>query len=539
MKTSFITLQNLNISLFDSIKSDQLLQEDLEFWRNLISQNLDVDAKDLLASKSIQSIFFHRIFPGRVFEESGESQQSIADLREQFAAQSEMQTSSDEAKNILAFNNNNTNWLRALIFQDIGIRTSNLNSDIIRPKGSFAFKMKLGGPVLHVYEFSSLYMFPVYAGYLYTLQALILYSANSFLVIKSKSCSLDNNDIDILCTSIESAEDEFIACRSRDPAYHLLACNMNNYGHSVINEISSLDAIRQLLISNPDTRVSILIGFADFFGYNHLISLVRHQVGGNLSVNRMSALFKKRTVKNTDFFFCKDVSLGVFSSLRPTRYSLNLLRNTILAKNTKASHPQNANETVIYLSFDNRGGRRRSGKRYCINKLDIFRAIYSYCLHESFAPTKIVIDGITALCPTSPAQSKSVIHCSDIKEEDLVAIANQLSSQSSPDLIIIDSLPYQRKMEVLSSLPSLSIAICPYGSSMIFPVYILNAITLIYGSEAFGERKKKWEWHVARGCHPDRMVKPIYIQASVYSDTGYQVEITDLLSKFSDILPLK
>ena len=96
------------------------------------------------------------------------------------------------------------------------------------------------------------------------------------------------------------------------------------------------------------------------------------------------------------------------------------------------------------------------------------------------------------------------------------ALANGLSCS------IIDGLSFSEKLEICSH-HRIVCGIAPYGSSMMFPIYVLNCILGIIGAEVFSNNLDSWRWHITRFCHEKRVFKETYVSSTFRGGNGYIV----------------
>lgn len=187
----------------------------------------------------------------------------------------------------------------------------------------------------------------------------------------------------------------------------------------------------------------------------------------------------------------------------------------------------------VYVSLDS-----RVHGRYILDKVALFRNIVACCISRNI--DAIIIDGNTAVPKYSRDDDNRIsLHYPEVPiASRLYDQIISLSFQHGVSCIVIDGLSFPEKVEVCSHY-EIDYAIAPYGSSMMFPIYILNCPLGIIGSEIFANYLQTWRWHITRYCHSERHIKEFYIDSSITAGNGYIVSPASIESffEFASLLP--
>jgi len=427
---------------------------------------------------------------------------------------------------------NNTPWVKA--FADLGVALPILTTTglvKLLPHGTIVLSKTMGGPIIHIYYLDKFFIAAIYAGYTASLYEVQFHFTDHTDIILARtpvhqrdgfhSALYDQSRV--FAKAIASyinlpiTADATIKSKIKNNCALILAHKIN-YGHTVINESSALSAC--LEIANNKT-VDIVIGDYDYFNYENLLT-TQAANRDKLNIRKLSDISTKLQL---DFsaYALKNLTLIPLSTYRPIRAGLEILKYPYIKTHTQVTN----NYKSIYISLDN-----RPGNRSCLNKKDII--LSSLQALKNLGHSELYLDGITYFRAIENYRAIPKIHCNDLSISDIEYIKSTAKAYNIK-LTIIDSLIFLDKMQHLGNSPP-KLAIAPYGSSMILPIYLLNTNTFVYGWERFANVLKQWEWHVDKFCHSDRHQTLNYLNSTSRSEDGYYVDTNELIKKIHHCL---
>lgn len=394
---------------------------------------------------------------------------------------------------------------------DFNVRISSLICDSVH-----------GGPVAIAIGIREWILIPIFAGEMFSSLVsvvLIRLSAEgpeSFKVLSQRNrfASFFSENIfnSIVNASIDSVS-RSIPVNHKDLRIAIVAGHRRSFGHTIINDVNSLILVPELIKHRGN--VTVLIGKYDYLELDVLL--------GSMIGQDCIRYIRSTEPDNGVWSFANEV-LVPLGCWRPCRDALKMVASTTCNHKIKV---QSDLTVSIYLSLDS-----RSGKRTCINQ----EQVVDSCLREldslsygqdMLSRPVLIVDGSTAV-PHKSSNSSIIKHeIATSISPNMRSLLLRKSLEYNLPVVIIDGLSFRSKMAILGNLTP-SLAICPYGSSAMLPIYILNIATHHYGSEALSERLETWAWHITAYCHSERRVLEAFIPSSEVSAQGYIVDVNEL-----------
>lgn len=420
----------------------------------------------------------------------------------------------------------NTHWQNINLAKYVGIPCLRNNSiSRIESHGSICLAEGLGSLIIHPYMLESVCVCPVYSGWVNKIEGLIIIcsdynlstiifsndSPNSHIYSAKlhKAVNYINNNLIKRNFHNTVEANRVTSSQSRS----ILIGQKNNYGHTIINDIEIFRFLRE---SNFACKLSIILGTSDFtttFAY--------------LRANSQAYEYYKDSihlVQESDFvedtlYAWEDKFVYPLASYRPHSISLNEL-SSIQTVNSSA----NVKRQCLYISLD-----YRDHGRYQLDKFEYLNDILGM-LHQ-IGLNSIIVDGNTAVPKYQRDKDNNIKVTYEISSyhDDLYAFLIGKAIAEGISCSIIDGLPFTQKVQICND-HNIICAITPYGSSMMFPIYILNSSIGITGWENFKQNIDSWRWHLTRYCHAKRIIKENYISSSIYGGNGYVVNLDEIRS---------
>lgn len=445
-----------------------------------------------------------------------------------------------EAENLnLDFINNRrqTLWDRVLHAKNVGIATAK-DGRLARliPVGSALVDRNCGGILAHLYVSGKTIIAPLYTGWVSAIEGLIIISPKlkrSLALVNSKTTlpKAIESHLDGVVSSALLASTTLqgkISSSNQQIRKFLLIGQRINFGHSIINDINSLSVLSR---KSKTDDYGLALGNWDFVSTVELLKTLQPNLFGNFS---SIITLNDSDDRSHDIYVFNNKLLFPIPSFRPPLEALRSIWDFPYACSDSSACKQNGTaagaESALYISID-----ERKGSRNFVNKMEVVESIAKLCLHRGIST--LILDGLTAI-PKYSVTSRNMVRSSLISASLSSSIHddfNALCSTYQIRSVILDGLSFLEKLRYLSNYKVVC-ALAPYGSSMIFPIYIINCPIGIFGHEHYSHILKAWQWHVTRFCHPLRSEREVYVNSISHGNTGYVVDTNEVNRFISGLL---
>jgi hypothetical protein len=381
----------------------------------------------------------------------------------------------------------------------------------------------------HVYLTPTCLVVPHYSGFVKDLIGFTLIepSGKGAVSIVSKITSLSRRPeyshqlISVIVRSLASGGRTSEVESGHECEKYLCVGHNPNYGHTIINAIDCLP-----VLANCERSVNGGIIFGNY-DYLSTYDLLRLDDSPSLSRFQHVLTFGEADYHSADSYVFLNKFLFPLLSIRPPLTALSILWNTSLSAPNevdgrgKLSAPDQVSRSV-YLSLDNRRGNRN-----WINKLELVDLLASFC--EESKGLSLIIDGLTAMPSYGlteagallPSYSNVGLPSGLLRECESICQAYEIDSY------ILDGMPFHEKLKLLTA-HRVVCALSPYGSGMVFPIYVINCPIGIFGQAWIGNQLEPWRWHHTTYCHPKRYVRECFIDSDYHGSDGYVVSLNSV-----------
>ena len=391
------------------------------------------------------------------------------------------------------------------------------------PIGTFIISDRLGSLLGYPFVAENVIICPIYSGWINKLESLYIVDLNS-LSAAYLTCSRAAEHFFTVKhrRMIEAALLHLIGSQqnkgksSAQPRASFLIGQRINFGHTIIQDSTFLGSLSCL---DPSVTRAVIVG-----KYDYLCTIERLKFSHD-QANRACADLSPYQIGNDVFSMPNHESYPV-PTYRP-------LSSMLPCTPKRAPTNKIAGKPIaLYLHVD-----ERTGTRKCLNYVEIAHCISEAC--TTYDIPNVILDSLTAL-PDSLGtvrivDSPSNVQASDLVEppRDYVEVLHILRSlgisvQDTHGLSLLEKIDISEGYLVKAAITS-------YGSSMMFPIYLLNCPIVIFGHELHPEALGSWRWHTTRLCFDKRQHVERWSSSSV-GDQGYRVNISSMMSELREAI---